>query len=177
MLNREPAPAEDDDPNPRLPNRELENAELLSEALPADDLPNCRLSKFDIARADEIDDPADRDAFIVPADRIEPTLAFRPALAMLLESEATAPQPRDALEDAPLRVPPKDVHPPAGVPVPLADVSVRALPPLTLRDPAELALVPVCAEPNECHAPSAIAGRADDRPATLLKPPRDPARP
>ncbi len=151
LLKRDVLLAEES-PNVRLVEvRELEKAEFESDALREDELPKLRLSKFDMAREDEIADPLAREEFIA----IE--LFALPAPVMLREElEALPNEPRDSPDD-------------------LADIEELELPLPKFRVTAEF---PERAEfgelPNECHCPSAIAGRALDRAATLFIPPRAP---
>lgn len=150
LPNREPALAEES-PKVRLPDRELENAEFESDPLRADDPPNWRLSKFDIAREGKIAEPLARVEFVA----IEPL-----ALDMLLEElDGLANDPRDSS-------------------VPLAEIAEPAPGDPKFRATAEPpALAEFVEFPNPCHWPSAIAGRADERTAPLLNPPPVPREP
>jgi hypothetical protein len=74
--------AEEESPRLRLPVRELEKAEFENDVLCADDPPNWRLSKFDMARDGEIADPLERDEFIAidPPARLDEFSGMAPVL-------------------------------------------------------------------------------------------------
>jgi hypothetical protein len=108
--------------------RELENAEFENDVPRADDPPNCRLSKFDIAREPEIADPVARDEFIA----IE-LFALREPAMPLEEFEGLPSDPRDSPPD-------------------LADIEEPELPPPKFRAAAELPDLAEFGElPNPCH--------------------------
>jgi hypothetical protein len=128
LLNRDARLAEES-PSVRLAEvRELENAEFETDVLRADDPPNWRLSKFDIAREPEIADPFEREEFIaIELVGLLAPVVFRD------EFEGVANEPRDSPPD-------------------LEDIEELALPlpkfratagPLDLAELGEL--------PNECH--------------------------
>jgi hypothetical protein len=139
---REPAVAELS-PKPRFP----------SSALLEDDLPNWRLSKFDIAREGDVADPVARDEFI----GAELCASAPPEAASVVprEGEAAELPPNECI----VSLPPLDVvaEPVVGLPVFLATAG-----PAAFAEPVEF--------PNPCHWPSAIAGCAFDRAALPLVP-------
>jgi hypothetical protein len=117
---------DEESPKVRLAEfRELENAEFENEVLRADDPPNWRLSKFDIAREPEIADPVARDEFIAIGP-LAPTMPRE-------ELDGLANEPRDSAPD-------------------LADIEELALPLPKFRAIAELPDLAEFGElPNPCH--------------------------